>query len=439
MPAEAASDGGSSSSSSSSNLWRSLLQEAAAARPPRLPNGHVLFLGDPAAGKTRLVQRFCAAAAGGSAPEEEGTEEPEAKAWSEGEGEEDDNGGSIAVLPREVRTCAWARTPVQFDCGCDGRRGRWTNEWNLTRQPHKTMRYQNHGRPLLSYSFFDAVDPGEDEADEEAGGGASASASAAASRKTSSSNEDEATTAARVNVWSLSDPAYRGLLPAVLSPPTGSSTGSSTTGSSSAADEDDEAAAACWQALGRTVCLLGLDLTRPWTFERALTRWLAVLRAALETAALAAAKGDAAAAEAGLERLRRRQAAYLANCYNGGGGSSSSSSSVGKKTTKEEGGAESEEQEGSFFSVRAAPLSSSNNDTPLKSSQRAAARGSAAAVVLPEGVLVENLGVPLIVVGLKADLVQARVGVLFTDSFLVFCCLGGRGVVVRRVFGACMS
>lgn len=69
---------------SNTSLWRSLLREAAAARPPRLPTGTVLFLGDPEAGKTRLVQRFC----GATAPEEEAEEEE----WEE-------NG----TLPREVR------------------------------------------------------------------------------------------------------------------------------------------------------------------------------------------------------------------------------------------------------------------------------------------------------------------------------------------------
>jgi hypothetical protein len=92
---------------SSQNLWRSLLQEAAAARPPRLPNGHVVFLGDPAAGKTRLVQRFCSAAAAASTgayyyPEEEETE-AEVDTERESEGLEDGNGsGGVGFLPREV-------------------------------------------------------------------------------------------------------------------------------------------------------------------------------------------------------------------------------------------------------------------------------------------------------------------------------------------------
>ena len=48
---------------------------------------------------------------------------------------------------------------------------------------------QNQGRPLLSYSFFDAVDPADYDAN------------------SSCNDEDEA--AARVNIWSLSDDSFK--------------------------------------------------------------------------------------------------------------------------------------------------------------------------------------------------------------------------------------
>jgi len=47
-------------------------------------------------------------------------------------------------------------------------------------------RVQHQGRPLLSYSYFDAVDPSD----------------------TSTDGADE-TSSAHVNVWSLSDPAFK--------------------------------------------------------------------------------------------------------------------------------------------------------------------------------------------------------------------------------------
>ena len=78
---------------------------------------------------------------------------------------------------------------------------------------------QNHGRPLLSFSFFDAVDPGEEEDDEDDEQQEQQQAKRAATQKGKGGNGgdgDDGATAARVNVWSLSDPAYRSLLREVL-------------------------------------------------------------------------------------------------------------------------------------------------------------------------------------------------------------------------------
>lgn len=189
----------------------------------------------------------------------------------------------------------------------------------------------------------------------------------------------EEATAARVNVWSLSDPTYQSLLGGVLTPAV------------AGAEATGDGGGGAWQTFSRTVCLIGLDLTRPWTFERALTRWLAVLRRALGEAARAAAaekSGESAddveaAAAAGMERLRARVAEYLGRCYDSG---------------------EAVEGGGGVFCVKAS--------TPLKQQSQSRQRGrmaAATAAELPKGVLQENVGVPLIVVGLKADLVKARV------------------------------
>lgn len=302
MPASAE-----TTTTTSTNLWKTLLKEAASARQSKLPAATVLFLGDAGAGKTRLVNRFCAAY---EYDEEEGA----------AEAENDGPNGREAV-----------------------------------------------GRPLLSYSFFDALDPAPDAPSssasqqpqhgrEAAGGGGS--------NEQNGNDDDDDDSAARVNVWSLSDPAYQHLLHVAFS--------------QTATDKTERT-----KALQRTVCLLGVDLTRPWACEAALRRWTKVLQGVLADAASLEEEEDE-------ETRQARLAAYLAKCYGGGSANAPAPHA--------------DDQDGASFIVR--------KSSPLKSGRRNSLSASSASSflptpALPDGVLATNLGIPLIVVGLKADQVKA--------------------------------
>ena len=129
-------------------------------------------------------------------------------------------------------------------------------------------------------------------------------------------------------------------------------------------------------SLQRTICIIGLDLSRPWTFPRALERWSKVIEEVVG-ARLQHLKPNERTA------LASKQAAYLARCYG---------------VTREE------DSTGSSFNLK------------TLDSAAAAAEGNREGTVgvneglqLPKGVLENNLGLPIIVVGLKADLVQVYI------------------------------
>jgi len=157
--------------------------------------------------------------------------------------------------------------------------------------------------------------------------------------------------------------------------------------------------------------MIGVDLSRPWTIQQSLQTWLAVLTEVLMKEVNKLPLDDQSA-------LLARQIKYLSRCYDlskaeGGtftikplGGSNSSSG--GNSNRSSNSGANDDAEAGGDDYT-----STSTNQPPLQ---------------LPPGILEVNLGVPIVVVGLKADAVkcetfEAEQGSQYLQQFLRRFCL----------------
>ena len=398
MPDSAGGGGSTPQQQQQQQHWAALLAEAAAKSKgqSKLSAGTLLFLGDAAVGKTRLVNRFCAAY--------------------------DHHTGKQAPV-------------VGAGAGAGAERATIEEE----EQEGRGAGREACGLPLLSYSYFDALDPAGGVSD---GGSSSSSSSSGESmgsgqtsgRGTSQTtrprrnndndaggndddDDDDVDSAARVNVWSLSDPTYKNLLQVAFDAAQDDccdkEEGDQSTKTERNARKERKSAARA-EALQRTVCMIGVDMTRPWACEAALQRWMGVLKAVLAEAGGGeggrgggGGQGDMGEGEEETTR-KARLAAYLAKCY-GGGFTSTQRRQQHQEQPHDEQHQHQQQEEGKDGDDEVFRV---HKSSPIKnrtaSSRRAASSfSSSSSSSLPPGVLTENLGVPLIVVGLKSDLVHA--------------------------------
>jgi len=358
--------------------WAALLAEAAANSKgqPKFNSGTVLFLGD-AVGKTRLVKRF-------------------------------------QKIPKRADKLA-------FMVGERMEAGRATTE-------EEKLECLEAGEeasslPLLSYSYFDAPGEARDE-----GSSSGSNIGRRGSVRTSergmspdtrlrrnndiesggSYDDDDMDSAARINIWSLSDPSYKTLLQVAFDDSQGDCCDKEAGGNEADQSTKTEMArtgrkaGARAKALQRTVCMIGVDLTRPWTCEAALQQWVGVLKAVLAEAGCSegdrggGGQGDGQEDEEEIMR-KERLVAYLTKCYDGG-----ATSKQWHQRKKEQ---QEDKQEEGKDGVKEVPVFRVHKSSPLRS--RTVSSRCSSPSSLPPGVLTENLGVPLIVVGLQADLVHA--------------------------------
>ena len=366
--------------------WAALLAEAAANSKgqPKLKGGTVLFLGD-AVGKTRLVKRFCAP-----------SKHADKEASMVGEGIE----AGRATMEEEKQECLSA--------------GR--EECSL---------------PLLSYSYFDAPGGARDERSSSGSNSGRRGSAQTSERGTSpatrlrrnndieaggSDDDDDMESAARINIWSLSDPSHKTLLQVAFNASqedccdkeAGGNDGDQSTKTGMA--REGTKAAARDEALQRTVCMIGVDLTQPWTCEAALQRWVGVLKAVLAEAGCGEGgrggvrQGDREEDEEEIMR-KARLAAYLSKCYDGSSTSMQWRQQKKEQPQDEQQQQQQQEDEEGKDGDKEVPVFRVHKSSPLRRRTVSSQRSSPSS--LPPGVLTENLGVPLIVVGLQADLVHA--------------------------------
>ena len=134
------------------------------------------------------------------------------------------------------------------------------------------------------------------------------------------------------------------------------------------------------QHLQRTVAMIGVDLSRPWTIQRSLETWIQVLTELLMKEINRLPPNDQSA-------LLSRQANYLARCYD---------------LSRAEGG---------VFTIK--PLGGGagrgrGNDDSDHLNEDSTTTPNQSLPQLAQGVLEVNLGVPIVVVGLKADAVKSE-------------------------------
>ncbi|EWM26714.1 dynein light intermediate chain [Nannochloropsis gaditana] len=344
-------------------IWGPLLAEAARSEQSNFTPGTILFLGDAAVGKTRLIDRFItsydalerqAAATGRNFIAEEEKEDEE--------GQE----GSGALSSHDHSLLSYAFFPAIDPVGCKAGGQSWDNG---------TV---GRSSDCLPGRCPAGASKGLAEDDQDAG-----------------VDENEMDAGARVNVWSLSDPALKDLLHVALDDPGVRRRAASIRSEVPTDPRFDTSSlnskSTPAQTLQRTICMIAIDLTRPWACESALERWVGVLRSVLgEKARAGCHKGEEEGEE---ERVRKaRLVAYLSRCYQG-----EDMDRVwlerGELKEEDEGGGLEEPKV--VFRIN---RMESSGGRPLSSPQ------PARSTPLPAGVLEENLGVPLVVVGLKADL-----------------------------------
>ena len=223
-------------------------------------------------------------------------------------------------------------------------------------------------------------------------------------------DKDEALLA-RMNIWQLDEPAHAGLIPTLLQ--TGQGTGGSSTSATSAApaassSSSSTAAAALsasssqpldYAALDSAVFVVSFDLSEPWRALESVQTWLAALSKVVAPALAALPEQQAKA-------LRTKISKYTQSYYDAP--STNNDASIEAASPND--------SPASPTNAATSPLSASSAATAspasifLSSSSSSADASGSGGLPIDPAIPAFNLGVPIIVVGLKGDSFGRHVG-----------------------------